>query len=136
MIFIGYELDIKGYKVYDMDSRKVWVEREVLFDEWIFLFKPKRTSKTTTTEQDNEEYEQYIPAPRIAGYNVQGGPYALPPYWSNLFNYGHPTPPNIPAQQNQMHAQAQAQCGKPVSSHYSLLKVQTRLCINHNDDLW
>ncbi|KAG8940258.1 hypothetical protein FRC03_005638 [Tulasnella sp. 419] len=27
-------------------------------------------------------------------------------------------------------------CGKPVSSHYSLLKVQTRFSINHNDDLW
>ncbi|KAG8939757.1 hypothetical protein FRC03_006075 [Tulasnella sp. 419] len=27
-------------------------------------------------------------------------------------------------------------CGKPVSSHYSLLKVQTRFCTNYNGNLW
>ena len=38
-VFIGYRLDIKGYKLYDLESKTIFVSRDVQFHETIFPFR-------------------------------------------------------------------------------------------------
>ncbi|KAG8910166.1 hypothetical protein FRC02_007361 [Tulasnella sp. 418] len=61
---------------------------------------------------------------RIYGY-ITVGINSTAQYSITTYNYN--TGPVVIAQD--------PECGKPISSHYSLLKVQTRFCINHNNDL-
>jgi hypothetical protein len=49
-VFLGYPLAQKGYKLYDLDKKKIFVSKDVIFHEFIFPFKPHIKS----LEQDNE----------------------------------------------------------------------------------
>ena len=51
-IFIGYPFGTKGYKLYDLASKTVFLSRDVIFKEFIFPFK-HWTSKPVVSSTSN-----------------------------------------------------------------------------------
>ncbi|KAE8778528.1 hypothetical protein D1007_48548 [Hordeum vulgare] len=52
-IFLGYPLEHKGYRCYDLTTRRVIVSRHVVFDKTKFLCTPTPSWNTTPTSTDN-----------------------------------------------------------------------------------
>ena len=67
-IFIGYKDGLKGYKLWNPETRKVLYNRDVVFREVKYVVKheflPKEDESYFTTEEDLEEEEPQTPAVR------------------------------------------------------------------------
>ena len=50
-VFLGYSPDHKGYRCYDLTSRRILISRHVVFDEFVFLF------STTTTPASSPDLD-------------------------------------------------------------------------------
>ena len=57
MMFVGYSLSHKGYRLYDPDRKKVYVRRDV-FNEEAFGNKPSQVLREETTSDDNNAEER------------------------------------------------------------------------------
>ena len=66
-IFVRYSITSKGYRLYDLVSRKICVPRDVLYDEDEFIHRKKETQIFHTSDSDlmpdNEEELQEINKP-------------------------------------------------------------------------
>ena len=56
-VFIGYPFNVKGYKVFDLNSHLVFISRDVIFHESIF---PNKTSNSCPSN------EPFVPLPCIS----------------------------------------------------------------------
>lgn len=70
-IFLGYEMGMKGYRIYSFKSNKVLVSRNVRFFEHIFAFKASTTNEQTFSNnevdptKEQEEASQTIKPDQI-----------------------------------------------------------------------
>lgn len=57
MYFLGYPLSYKGYKVYDLNTSKTFISRDVQFNEHIFPFKhvPDTSSSTDVSSHISDD---------------------------------------------------------------------------------
>ncbi|XP_074318154.1 uncharacterized protein LOC141654946 [Silene latifolia] len=58
-VFLGYPFAQKGYRLYDLDKKKVILSRDVLFQEKLFLFDPKFNFDTTLRDSANPDFPKY-----------------------------------------------------------------------------
>ena len=57
MRFVGYSLTSKGYRLYDEESKKLFVRRDVVFNENDFDFKGKLMTHETSEKKEHEFFE-------------------------------------------------------------------------------
>ncbi|XP_074287862.1 uncharacterized protein LOC141613020 [Silene latifolia] len=55
-IFIGYPFGQKAFKLYDLDTHKIFVSKDVVFQESIFPFKSQTSNSTTNTTHSPLEF--------------------------------------------------------------------------------
>ena len=48
-IFLGYSPNVKGYKLFDLDTHSVFVSRDVMFHESIFPYSSSSSGSTSST---------------------------------------------------------------------------------------
>ncbi|CAH9079345.1 unnamed protein product [Cuscuta epithymum] len=58
-IFIGYPLGSKGYKLYDLTTRKTFISRNVKFYEMTFPYKTKLTGNKSTSDTNTDYFYDY-----------------------------------------------------------------------------
>ena len=63
-IFLGYPFGTKGYKLYDLSTRTLFLSRDVVFKETVFPFKhwlPKLVSSSTSSYHNVFPSQQHVP---------------------------------------------------------------------------
>ncbi|KAF7112856.1 hypothetical protein RHSIM_RhsimUnG0185000 [Rhododendron simsii] len=80
-IFVGYPYAQKGYRIYDIKSKTIYVSRDVVFHETIFPFHDVTPTPTPTPVislpiEDHPRYDYYSPSSTIASPMPNSSPSA------------------------------------------------------------
>ena len=85
VFFLGYPHGVKGYKLYDLETKTCFLSRDVVFKEFVFPFKPWTSKLTSFTPVNHSVFpSQHCTLDQLSLLPSVSAEFSLTPTLSNI----------------------------------------------------